>query len=86
VRANHVDSFDPGQRHPVLVAGDPVLGTMVWIRDEWGELHVFPERGGEKIGYEKAGLVPRTLITGRAVLVFWPHVPSLGVWRLKWIH
>jgi signal peptidase I len=85
-RANHVESFDPGQRHPVFVTGDPLLGTMVWLRDEWGELHVFPERGGEKLGYEKAGLVPRQLITGRAVLVFWPHVPSLGVWRLKWIH
>lgn len=86
LRANYIEAFDANLRHPVLVTGDPVLGSMIWLRDEWGELHVFPESQAEKIGFERVALVPRNLVTGRAVAVFWPHSPSLGVWRLKWIH
>jgi signal peptidase I len=86
VRANFIESFDPNQRHPVAVTGDPIRGTMIWLRDEWGELHVFPQASAERLGFENASFVPRNLITGRAVMVFWPYAPSLGVWRLKWIH
>jgi hypothetical protein len=31
-------------------------------------------------------LVPRELVTGRAVLVFWPFKLSFGLWRLEWVH
>jgi hypothetical protein len=29
--------------------------------------------------------VPRELITGRALLVFWPISPRLRLWRLRWV-
>jgi signal peptidase I len=85
-RANYIEAFDANLKHPTLVTGDPMHGTMVWLRDEWGELHVFPQREADKIGFEQTAFVPRHLITGRATAVFWPFSPSLGVWRLKWIH
>ena len=34
---------------------------------------------------ERAPFVPRELIAGRALLVFWPLVPWKGVLRLKWV-
>jgi hypothetical protein len=74
-----------GNRNPRIVPGDPERGTLVWMRDEWGELVTFPRTGAERLERELAPLVPRHLITGRAVLVFWPHSPSLGVWRLRWV-
>jgi len=64
--------------------------TMTWFRDEWGEMHVFPQSSELEVPEGLAGisapLVPRDLILGRAVLVFWPLVPGLDVWRLHWIH
>jgi len=57
----------------------------IYLRDEFGELHVLP-RETPRIHDASAPTVPRHLITGRALLVFWPLRPSLGVYRLKWIH
>jgi hypothetical protein len=33
-----------------------------------------------------APFVPRDLIRGRALAVFWPVIPWRGISRLKWIH
>lgn len=71
--------------NPTEVAGGPE-GTRVFLRDEWGELHTFPARTATKEQAEPAPLVARTMITGRALAVFWPFVPSLNVWRIQWIH
>ncbi len=71
--------------NPTEVAGG-AEGIRVFLRDEWGELHNFPGRTATKEQAEPAPLVARTMITGRAVAVFWPFVPSLNVWRLQWIH
>ena len=64
--------------------------TLTWFRDEWGEMHVFPQSSEvatpEGLAGLSAPLVPRELILGRAVLVFWPFMPSIDVWRLDWIH
>lgn len=70
--------------NPTEVSGGPE-GTRVFLRDEWGELHTFSARGASKEQAEPAPLVSRALITGRAVAVFWPFVPSLNVWRVQWI-
>jgi signal peptidase I len=59
---------------------------MTWFRDEWGELHTFPSATSEVLEPIQAPLVPRELITGRALLVFWPISPGLRLWRLKWVH
>jgi signal peptidase I len=62
-------------------------GRRVFFRDEWGELHTFPD-GNVWGSVEPSPLVPRTLITGRAVFVFWPWwplTPGLDSTRIQWI-
>lgn len=65
-------------------------GTHYFIKDEFGERHVFDgdeireippafSRGIEGIR------VPRSLVKGRAVAVFWPVSLKWGVARMKWI-
>jgi signal peptidase I len=71
--------------NPWEVTGDPE-GTRVFFRDEWGELHTFFQKPNMIPEFEPAPFVPRNLIVGRAVIVFWPLVPSMNVWRLKWVH
>jgi signal peptidase I len=71
--------------NPTLVPGG-AEGTRVFFRDEWGELYSFVDHPASQGQPESAPLVPRNLITGRALIVFWPFVPSLNVYRLQWIH
>ena len=62
-------------------------GTRVFLRDEWGELHDFRLERGSLGPQEDAPFVPRDLVVGRAVLVFWPLGPFAGdwrIWRLQW--
>jgi len=69
--------------NPAIVSqpGEP----RVFFRDEWGERHDFPLRNSQRGTPEPAPFVPRELIAGRAVLVFWPMAPALDVWRLKFV-
>lgn len=77
-------NFRPPNENPVRVTGDPA-GTRVFLRDEWGELHHFLEREATRGETVAAPFVPRELIVGRAVLVFWPlWTGDTGVVRLKW--
>ena len=56
----------------------------VRFRDLWGERHLLAGRlAGELAGHHT---VPRQLVQGRAVAIFWPIQPFTGVWRLGWIH
>lgn len=71
--------------NPAEVVGG-LEGPRIFFRDEWGDRHTFLSREATKLEPEPAPFVPRALITGRAVAVFWPFVPSLGVYRLKWVH
>lgn len=60
----------------------------IFFRDEWGELHDFLETPDVRGKVEPAPYVPRSSITGRAVLVFWPWwplTPGFDSTRLKWI-
>ena len=34
----------------------------------------------------RAPTVPRELIQGRSLAVFWPIKPTRGLWRLGWLH
>ncbi|HVS18995.1 MAG TPA: signal peptidase I [Planctomycetota bacterium] len=69
---------------------EPTLeGRTTWFTDEWGERHVFASdlevpRDPDTASSE-APLVPRELIAGRALLVFWPLSPALRLWRLTWV-
>ena len=65
--------------------GTPDLRPITWFRDEWGELHTL-EAGAWREGAPMttpAPLVPRHMMLGRAISVFWPLKPLSGVWRLK---
>ena len=55
-----------------------------FLRDVWGERRPFPV-AGEVTEFEHVPAVPRELIQGRAVLVFWPLKPIDGIWRTGWV-
>ena len=76
--------YRPRENPIVLPGGDD--GPEIFLRDEWGERHTFPGRLARKLPPVQASLVPRELVVGRAVLVFWPLAPSLSVYRLHWVH
>lgn len=71
--------------NPETVQGGPG-GAMQWFRDEFGEMHHWRAADAERLTPEASSLVPRELVTGRAVVVFWPLKPSFRLWRLEWVH
>ena len=72
-------------KNPARVPGGP-NGPEVFFRDLYGERNHFLESESRPLSPERNPFVPRQLITGRALVVFWPIKPSLGIYRLKWIH
>lgn len=58
----------------------------VRFRDEWGEIHWFGRNEANESLPGSAPLVPRDLILGRALAVFWPIRVTDGLWRLGWLH
>jgi signal peptidase I len=85
-----------GNYRPDLVQANPVPirieGEPAWaFRDEWGELHWLREsqvvsRSTLTNQGERSPLVPRELILGRSVAVFWPIDLGRRMWRLGWLH
>ena len=56
------------------------------FRDEWGERHWFARADSRPTGPAvPQKVVPRELILGRAMAVFWPLKPHKGLWRLTWL-
>ena len=82
VEGNYRGEEENPQRVP---GGDK--GTMFFFRDEWGTLHssLDSERRNAVPTNQLRSQVSREMITGRALIVFWPLKPSLKLWRLKWI-
>jgi signal peptidase I len=64
-------------------------GELTFFRDTYGELHTFPRSAELPLtnGPDdfRAPFVPRNLITGRALAVFWPMSFKYDAYRLKWI-
>lgn len=60
-------------------------GAITFFKDDLGELHVFPAADGQRLTPQQASFVPRDLIRGRAVVVVWPIVPSMDVYRFRWV-
>ncbi len=81
VRGNHRGA----NTNPIIIPGGANHET--WFRDEWGELYHWQSEAGVEIpnSFERADMVPRHLITGKAMIVFWPIKPDLDAYRLKWI-
>lgn len=72
-----------GAEHPLsIVGGDE---PMVWLRDEWGEPHLFRAADAAVLSPVEIPFVPRELVTGRALAVFWPYDPLRGIRRFKWV-
>ena len=61
-------------------------GPLTRFRDEWGEVHWFRSDEAEQLAPEEAPFVPREMILGNALAVFWPLSPGLGLYRLKWVN
>jgi signal peptidase I len=80
----------PGIRGNYRFGENPVYGHReIRFRDEWGEVHFFPRVGGPTEsfgGAVPAPLVPRELVLGRALAIFWPIQLKSGLWRLGWLH
>ncbi len=64
------------------------VGGPLRFRDEWGEIHWFaPDTiAGETLQPVASPFVPRELIVGRAIAVFWPLKPMKRLWRIGWLH
>lgn len=89
VRGNYFppNPRDPLNGNPIQVQGG-AAGPRIFLRDEWGDLHTFIATPGTHGPHEEAPFVPRELVVGRAVLVFWPLWPFTGdpgIWRLKFV-
>ena len=79
---------DPWQKNPWRSGYSEENGPLIRFRDMYGEVWWFE---GPGIPYadpstENSPYVPRRLIQGRALSVFWPLSPRLGLYRWKWIH
>ena len=59
--------------------------STVYFYDDLGERWVFPQKRARRLDSQALSFVPRELLRGRAVLVVWPFVPSLDVYRIKWV-
>ena len=81
-----------GNYRDALQGANPVYGhatdgvAFTRFRDEWGDAHWFPSEKGKQATFPgPAPLVPRSLIQGRALAVFWPIKPWKKLWRLGWL-
>jgi signal peptidase I len=74
----------PGDNNPIRGIG-PAGEDATALIDEWGERRLFPSSGSSRQGPEPSPLVPAELVRGRALAVFWPLRPDLGVWRWGWV-
>ncbi len=81
VRGNWRDGENPR----TVGYGEPD-GPYTVLVDEWGETHWFARGQAQRAGIESAPFVPRALIQGKALAVFWPLDPLRGIWRLKWVN
>jgi hypothetical protein len=77
--------FREGQNPVTVGFGDPD-GPRTHLVDEWGEKHWFRLDAARRRVPEYAPFVPRALIHGKALAVFWPLDPIRGIWRLKWVN
>ncbi len=84
-RGNYREGDDGSQNPTAGRLGDNT--SAIRFRDLDGEIHWF---GRGAVTSESlpgnAPLVPRELILGRALAVFWPIRPLDGLWRFGWLH
>lgn len=74
-----------GENPRTVGQGEPG-GALTYLVDEWGEKHWFASGTARRLAPELAPFVPRELVQGKALAVFWPLDPIRGIWRLKWVN
>jgi hypothetical protein len=74
------------RENPRIVGYGDADGPKTYLVDEWGERHWFARDEARRRAPVFAPLVPRDLVHGRALAVFWPLDPVRGIWRLKWVN
>lgn len=74
------------RENPRIVGYGDEDGPKTYLVDEWGERHWFARDEVRRRAPVFAPLVPRELVQGRALAVFWPLDPVRGIWRLKWVN
>ncbi|MEW6073092.1 MAG: signal peptidase I [Planctomycetota bacterium] len=84
-RGNSRDGENPISHDPDGPSPAGPLPAITRFRDEWGELHWFPTASARPGTPLHHSTVPRELIQGRAVAVFWPLKPHRDLWRLAWL-
>lgn len=72
--------------NPRMVGYGDAQGPLTRLVDEWGEKHWFRRDEARRRTPEAAPFVPRDMIQGKALAVFWPLDPLRGIWRLKWVN
>ncbi len=77
-------NYRPGE-NPVEGRG-PEGQALYRFLDEWGEVAWLPKAEFAPGLEFRAPFVPRHLVQGRAVAVFWPLKPHRSLWRLTWLH
>lgn len=88
-----IGNWRPGMSgaNPIAVTFGDEQGDA--FRDQWGDLHWLPQSSQVEFPPHRiadrgtrAPLVPRDLIKGRAMAVFWPISIGRRMWRLGWLH
>jgi hypothetical protein len=74
------------RENPRTVAHGEPGGPLTFLVDEWGEKHWFRRDEARRLAPELAPFVPREMIQGKALAVFWPLDPVRDIWRLKWVN
>ena len=74
-----------GENPRVVGVGDP-NGPKTHFIDEWGEPHWFGNDEIQARRTESSPFVPKEMILGKAVAVFWPLDPRRAIFRPRWVN
>ena len=74
-----------GENPRIVGVGDPD-GPKTFFVDEWGEPHWFRNSDILARRTSLSPFVPRAMIQGKAVAVFWPLDPRRDIFRLRWVN
>ncbi len=99
VEGNYRPGQVQGNPNATTIAGERglsfrnIAGDLCWVAESQIGASSRPlldtihrTNSGPPVPGKAAPLVPRELIQGRAVAVFWPISPSRGLWRRAWLH
>lgn len=78
-------NYRRGENPRAVLHGEPD-GPWLRLEDEYGETHIFPSSRAEQLLPLESPFVPREMVLGKAMAVFWPFNPITEIYRLKWVN